>query len=128
MLEDAKAFSGFSVKDMKAAKAFYEDTLGLSVKDGPMGLELSLNGGQTTIFIYQKDDHQPASYTMLNFSVKDIDATVDALTAKGVSFEHYEMAHQDEKGIARGIANHQGPDIAWFTDPSGNVISVLQES
>lgn len=126
MLKDSKAFSGFSVKDQAAAKEFYSQTLGVEVEDGPMGLRLKLRGG-LSIFVYPKEDHQAATYTILNFSVDDIDAAVAELKDKGITFEQYpDMT--DDKGIARGIAANRGPDIAWFKDPSGNILSVLQES
>lgn len=125
MFKDTKAFHGFSVKDTAAAKAFYQDVLGLEVEDGSMGLTLKLAGSVPT-FIYQKDDHIPATYTILNFPVDNIDETIDALTAKGVTFEHYpEMT--DEKGVMRGLSQNMGPDIAWFKDPSGNILSILQD-
>jgi predicted enzyme related to lactoylglutathione lyase len=125
MLKDSQAFSGFAVKDLDAAKAFYGDTLGLDVRTGEMGmLELRLPGGATVI-VYPKPDHVPATYTILNFPVKDADAAVDKLTAAGVKMEQYGNAEmpQDEKGIAR---DPQGPAIAWFKDPSGNILAVLQ--
>ncbi|MBA3724341.1 MAG: VOC family protein [Candidatus Levybacteria bacterium] len=128
MFKDSKAFSGFSVNDIAKAKVFYAETLGLNVEDGPMGnLVLHLTGGNS-IFIYPKDDHTPATFTILNFPVDIIDEAVDTLTKAGVQFEKYEgeMA-TDEKGILRGIAAGMGPDIAWFKDPAGNVLSVLQE-
>lgn len=125
MIKDSQAFSGFAVKDLAAAKKFYGETLGQDVRDGPMGImELHLAGG-ATVMVYPKDDHVPATYTILNFPVTDVDAAVDELTAAGVKMEQYgrpEMP-QDEKGIAR---DPEGPAIAWFTDPSGNIISVLQ--
>jgi catechol 2,3-dioxygenase-like lactoylglutathione lyase family enzyme len=124
MFKDTKAFSGFSVNDLAAAKAFYGQTLGLAVEDSPAGLMLHIAGGNGTL-IYPKDDHTPATYTILNFPVGDIDQAVDALTSKGVTFERYENL-TDERGIARGIASKQGPDIAWFKDPAGNILSVLQ--
>ena len=124
MLKDSQAFSGFAVKDLDAAKRFYGQTLGQDVRDGPMGnLEIHLAGG-ATIFVYPKDDHEPATYTILNFAVDDIDAAVDKLTSAGVTMEQYgrpEM-QQDAKGIAR---DPSGPAIAWFKDPSGNILSVL---
>jgi predicted enzyme related to lactoylglutathione lyase len=125
MLKDSKAFSGFSVNDLVAAKKFYSETLGLMVEENAMGLLLKITGGYV-VFIYQKDNHTPATYTTLNFPVNDIDRAVDELTHKGITFEHYDNM-TDEKGIARGLARHQGPDIAWFTDPAGNILSVLQE-
>lgn len=123
MLKDSYAFSGFSVNDQAAAKEFYGQTLGVGVDDNEMGLQLKITGGNP-IFVYQKDDHTPATYTILNFPVDDIDKAVEELKAKGVVFEHYpEMT--DENGIARGKAANRGPDIAWFKDPAGNILSVL---
>jgi catechol 2,3-dioxygenase-like lactoylglutathione lyase family enzyme len=125
MLSNSKAFSGFSVSDLASAKQFYGGSLGLDVQDGPPGLRLRI-AGRNDIVVYAKDDHVPATYTILNFPVDDIDRAVDELTAKGVSFERYgDMT--DGKGIARGIASGQGPDIAWFKDPAGNILSVLKE-
>lgn len=128
MLRDSHAFSGFSAKDLEAEKEFYGTTLGLEVELSDMGLQLTIAGGNP-IFVYQKDDHEPASFTILNFPVDDIDATVDELTSKGVKFEHYEgfPFDQDERGIARGKAAGMGPDIAWFKDPAGNTLAVLSE-
>jgi predicted enzyme related to lactoylglutathione lyase len=125
MFKDNYAFSGFSVNDLAAAEKFYSDILGLDVNNGEMGMQITLGGG-TTVFVYQKDDHQPATYTMLNFNVDDIDEAVDSLAAKGVSFLKY-AGMTDQKGIARGISANRGPDIAWFTDPAGNILSVIQE-
>jgi len=123
MLKDSYAFSGFSVNDIDAAKEFYGKTLGLEVEDNEMGLKLKVAGGHA-VFVYQKDDHTPATYTILNFPVDDIDKAVEELKAKGVVFEQYpEMT--DEKGIARGKAANRGPDIAWLKDPAGNILSVL---
>jgi predicted enzyme related to lactoylglutathione lyase len=125
MLKDSQAFSGFAVKDLDAAKRFYGQTLGQDVRDGPMGnLEIHLAGG-ATVFVYPKDDHEPATYTILNFAVDDIDAAVDELTSAGVKMEQYGRADlpQDAKGIAR---DPNGPAIAWFKDPSGNILSVLK--
>jgi catechol 2,3-dioxygenase-like lactoylglutathione lyase family enzyme len=123
MLTTTSGFSGFSVNDTQAALAFYRDTLGLDVTDTGMGLELKLAGAH--VFIYQKDDHQPATFTVLNFEVADIDKAVDELAAAGVTLERYEGMYQDDKGIARGKAANMGPDIAWFKDPAGNILSVL---
>jgi catechol 2,3-dioxygenase-like lactoylglutathione lyase family enzyme len=126
MFKDTEAFSGFAVPDVDAAKRFYGETLGLEVSDEEMGvLGIKLGSGQT-VMVYPKDDHQPANYTMLNFAVDDIDAAVDALAAKGVDFERYDGFEQDEKGIARASQlDEPGPDIAWFTDPAGNILAVL---
>jgi predicted enzyme related to lactoylglutathione lyase len=125
MFKDSKAFSGFAVKDIDAAKSFYGDTLGLDARDGPMGmLELHLGSG-AVVLVYPKDDHEPATFTILNLPVNDVDAAVDQLTRAGVKMEHYGPDFgQDDKGIARG---NEGPTIAWFRDPSGNVIAVLDE-
>ncbi|MFH5232685.1 VOC family protein [Antrihabitans spumae] len=128
MLESTKAFSGFSVNDIEAAKQFYGTTLGVAVSEDAMGhLTLTLPGG-TEVLAYPKDDHVPAAFTILNFEVDDIDKAVDALTVSGVSFQRYDAMHQDDKGVMRGIAAGMGPDIAWFTDPAGNVLSVLQNA
>jgi catechol 2,3-dioxygenase-like lactoylglutathione lyase family enzyme len=122
MLADSKAFSGFAVPDIEVARKFYGDTLGLNVEliEGPGLLTLHLAGDRPTL-IYPKPDFEPATYTILNFPVDDVEAAVDELSARGVQFEHYDGFDQDEKGIARG----NGPDIAWFKDPAGNVLSVL---
>ncbi len=126
MFKDSHAFSGFSVNDLVLAKEFYGTILGLNVAEDWMGLTLTIAGG-TTIFAYQKDDHLPATFTILNFPVDDIDQAVDELTAKGIVFDRYDdmPGAQDEKGIMRGKAVDQGPDIAWFKDPAGNTLSVL---
>jgi catechol 2,3-dioxygenase-like lactoylglutathione lyase family enzyme len=123
VLTDSAAFSGFAVPDVQAARQFYADTLGLRVEvDDAMGGMLTLHlGGGTNVLVYPKPDHVPATYTVLNFPVDDVEKAVDELTARGVRFERYDGFDQDEKGIARG----QGPDIAWFTDPAGNVMAVL---
>jgi catechol 2,3-dioxygenase-like lactoylglutathione lyase family enzyme len=122
MLADSKAFSGFAVPDIEEARRFYGDTRGLKVEfiEGPGLLTLHLAGDRPTL-IYPKPDFEPASYTILNFPVDDVEAAVDELTARGVKFERYDGFDQDEKGISRG----NGPDIAWFKDPAGNVLSVL---
>jgi predicted enzyme related to lactoylglutathione lyase len=128
MFQAQAAFSGFSVDDLAKAKDFYTKTLDLKLEDETMGLQLYLpNGGG--LFIYEKEKHHPADFTILNFVVDNIDKAVDELVKLGVKFEHYDNmpAKQDDKGIARGIAAKQGPDIAWFKDPAGNVLSVLQE-
>jgi predicted enzyme related to lactoylglutathione lyase len=124
MFKDTKAFSGFSVNDLAAAKKFYNQTLGLEVEENFAGLMLKIAGGNGTL-IYPKDDHTPATYTILNFPVDDIEQAIDELTSKGVTFEHYE--NTDERGILRGISKKLGPDIAWFKDPAGNILSVLKE-
>lgn len=127
MIKTKAAFSGFSVDDLGKAKKFYTDIVGLKLEDERMGLDFKLPGGGS-LFIYDKDTHKPASFTVLNFVVDDIDETVDALKSKGVKFEQYNDFGQDEKGIARGIAANKGPDIAWFKDPAGNILAVLQIS
>ncbi|HZA26917.1 MAG TPA: VOC family protein [Actinomycetota bacterium] len=127
MFGKSKAFSGFAVDDIGVAKTFYGDTLGLDVSDDVPGL-LTLNiAGGTKIMAYEKPDHTPAEFTILNFPVDDIDQAVDALTQRGVRFEQYEGFEQDEKGIARPEGGQEGPPIAWFKDPAGNVLAVLQE-
>jgi predicted enzyme related to lactoylglutathione lyase len=126
MFADTNAYSGFAVDDMERAREFYGETLGLntSVLDEANGLmTLHIAGGRNTL-VYQKPDFTPATYTILNFPVDDIDEAVDELGRRGVRFERYEGFDQDEKGIARG----PGPAIAWFKDPAGNILSVLQES
>lgn len=127
MLQDSHVFSGFSVDDLAAAETFYGQTLGLDAQADAMGLQLHLPGN-TEVFIYEKADHQPATFTILNFVVADIDAAVAALKDNGVTFEHYDdlPAPQDEKNILRGRAAGMGPDIAWFKDPAGNILAVLQ--
>jgi catechol 2,3-dioxygenase-like lactoylglutathione lyase family enzyme len=125
VLKDSKAFSGFSVKDIDRARTFYKDTLGLDVRDDPMGfLDLALGSGGV-VLVYQKDNHVPAEYTCLNFPVNDIDEAVTWLNDRGVVTKIYDGDFTDERGIARGSASGQGPDICWFKDPDGNVLSVL---
>ncbi|MET9680070.1 VOC family protein [Streptomyces coeruleorubidus] len=123
MFGTTKAFSGFSVNDIEAARTFYGDTLGLRVSEEHGMLFLHI-AGDRDILVYPKEDHTPATYTILNFPVDDIEAAVDELSRKGVRFERYDHLKADDKGIFRG----GGPLIAWFTDPAGNVLSVLQES
>jgi catechol 2,3-dioxygenase-like lactoylglutathione lyase family enzyme len=127
MLTAKSVFSGFSVNDLAQAKDFYTNILGASVEDTGMGLQIKFPGGNT-VFVYQKNDHVPATFTILNFEVVSIDEAVDALTEKGIKFERYDNmpAAQDAKGILRGLASDHGPDIAWFKDPAGNILSVLQ--
>lgn len=128
MKDGKKAFSSFAVNDLAAAKQFYGGTLGLDMKEDEMGLRLNVADGNG-IFIYPKPDHEPAIYTILNFPVDDINSAVDELTSKGVQFEHYDEGQikTDEKGIARGLASGRGPNIAWFRDPAGNILSVLED-
>jgi predicted enzyme related to lactoylglutathione lyase len=123
MFKDTHAFSGFSADDIPRAKQFYGGTLGLNVTDEMGGLALHLGSG-ANVFIYPKDNHVPATFTVLNFPVADVEQAVDQLTEAGVTFERYEGFDQDEKGIARG---GDGPTIAWFKDPAGNILSVLDQ-
>jgi catechol 2,3-dioxygenase-like lactoylglutathione lyase family enzyme len=122
MFTDTKAFSGFAVDDVEKARQFYGETLGLKTSEENGLLTLHIAGDRATL-VYPKPDHTPADYTILNFPVDDIDAAVDELTSRGVSFERYDGMAQDERGIMR----EGGPYIAWFKDPAGNVLSVLQE-
>jgi len=122
MFKTDSAFSSFSARDLDAERRFYRDTLGLDVVDGGMGT-LELNTGSAKVLIYPKPDHEPASFTVLNFPVDNVEAEVDRLSALGVKFEHYEgEIKTDAKGIFRG----NGPTIAWFKDPAGNILSVLE--
>ena len=122
MFENTKAYSGFAVDDVQKARDFYEGKLGLKTSEEHGMLTLHIAGDRATL-VYPKPDHSPADYTILNFPVDDIDKAVDELSARGVRFERYDGFEQDEKGIAR----REGPYIAWFRDPAGNVLSVLQE-
>src|SRR5262245_16333234 len=124
MFKPKKAFSAFSVNDPQKAKEFYSKTLGLEVSEQPAGLELHV-GGDTKIFVYPKPNHTPATFTVLNFPVENIEEAVAELNKRGVRFEKYDQASikTDEKGIFRG----QGPTIAWFKDPAGNILSVIEE-
>lgn len=123
MFKVTKAFSTFSVNDLRKAKDFYGKTLGLDVAENPEGIELRIPGGNN-IFVYPKSDHVPATFTVLNFPVNNVDESVDDLTKRGVQFEHYEgELKTDQKGIFRG----KGPTIAWFKDPAGNILSVINE-
>ena len=126
MFTNTKAYSGFAVDDLQKAQEFYGETLGLKTtvldeENGLMSLELA---GDRPTLVYRKPDFTPATYTILNFPVDDIDEAVDGLAARGVRFERYDAFEQDEKGISRG----NGPQIAWFKDPAGNVLSVLQDT
>ena len=124
MFKDTKAVSSFSVNDLQKAKEFYHGILGIEISEDSMGiLTLHIAGG-SEIFIYPKPNHEPATFTILNFPVGDFDKAVDELVNKGITFEHYEdPIKTDEKGICRG--DSYGPDIAWFKDPAGNILSVL---
>jgi catechol 2,3-dioxygenase-like lactoylglutathione lyase family enzyme len=126
MLTQSKPFSSFSVNDLQKAKAFYQEVLGLEVADNPMGLIELKPDNETKILVYPKADHTPATFTVLNFPVVNIDQSVDELIQKGVTFEQYEGPIQtDEKGISRG---NGGPSIAWFKDPAGNIFSLVSSS
>jgi predicted enzyme related to lactoylglutathione lyase len=127
MFNPKSAFSGFSVDDIAKAKAFYGQTLGLPLNEEGPGLRMQLPGGGA-VFIYSKPDHQPATFTILNFQVASIDEAVDELTRRGVRFEQYDSidgSKTDAKGIVRGS---QGPTIAWFKDPAGNFLSVIENA
>lgn len=125
MFGTTKAFSGFSVNDLQKAKEFYHGKLGIEVSENEMGILTLHLGSGAEVIIYPKPNHQPATFTILNFPVDNIDKAVDELIAKGITFEQYgEPIKTDEKGIVRG--NGRGPDIAWFTDPAGNILSVLE--
>ena len=125
MFRESHAFSGFSTNDTAAARAFYGDTLGLDATEEHGMVTLRLAGGGRVI-IYPKDNHVAATFTVLNFPVKDIDAAADQLIAAGIALERYEGFAQDERGIARPESPEQGPPIAWFKDPAGNILSILE--
>jgi predicted enzyme related to lactoylglutathione lyase len=125
VLKNTKAFSGFSVDDLQRAKEFYGRTLELDVSELPEGLELRVGNG-SRIFVYQKANHVPATFTILNFPVENVDRTVDELTRRGVRFEVYDQG--ELKTDKRGIFTGGGPKIAWFKDPAGNFLSVLEAS
>lgn len=128
MKNTVNTFSGFSVSDIKKAREFYIDTLGLKLADDKMGLDIELPGGGK-LFVYEKPDHQAATFTVLNFVVTNIDEAIEDLKSKGITFEVYDLgngAEQDKTGVLRGLAANMGPDIAWFKDPAGNVLAVLQ--
>ncbi len=125
MFKDSKAFSSFSVNDLQAAKKFYTEVLGLEVSDNPMGIIEIHVSGSANVMVYPKPNHEAATFTVLNFPVEDLEKAVDALIAKGIVFEQYDSEYMktDKKGIVRGDGH--GPDIAWFKDPAGNILSVL---
>jgi catechol 2,3-dioxygenase-like lactoylglutathione lyase family enzyme len=122
LFKTAKSFSSFSVNDLQQAKTFYGETLGLDIAETPEGLEL--HSGDNAVFLYPKPNHTPASFTVLNFQVKDLEEAVDELAALGVTLEHYNLP--DIKTDNRGIFRGPGPQIAWFKDPAGNILSVVQ--
>jgi catechol 2,3-dioxygenase-like lactoylglutathione lyase family enzyme len=126
VLSDTKAIQSFSVDDLGKARSFYHDTLGLDVAEKPEGLEITVGDGNR-IFVYPKPNHQPATFTILNFLVDNVDTAVDKLKSTGVRFEQYDLPDikTDERGIARDTG---GPAIAWFKDPAGNILSVLQRA
>lgn len=129
MITAVSSFTGMSVDSIEKARGFYVDTLQLALDDDSMGLLLELPGGGK-LFIYEKADHEPATYTALNFVVDDIDETIEHLTGHhGIVMERFENlpAAQDEKGVLRGKAAGEGPDIAWFKDPAGNILAVLED-
>lgn len=124
-----KIFNSFSVDDIKKAKKFYNDALGMNVQlEGEMGMSLRFSSGDS-VFIYPKENHQSATFTVLNFVVEDIDKELNHLIKNGIKFEHYHNQElpQDENGIMRGLEKGDGPDIAWFKDPAGNILSLVQE-
>lgn len=125
MFKNTKAFSGFSVNDVQKARTFYSQTLGLEVSEAHGMLNLHIAGGNK-VLIYPKDNHTPATFTILNFPVDNIEQAVDELTKRGVRFEIYNEG--DLKTDAKGISHGQGPKVAWFKDPAGNILSVLQEN
>jgi catechol 2,3-dioxygenase-like lactoylglutathione lyase family enzyme len=128
MLAKSEAFSGFSVPDLEAAKKFYGDTLGVEVAvEDPPGILILKLGGGTNVFAYPKENHEAATFTILNFPVENIKEAVAELTKRGVSFERYEGFEQDENGIAWPEKPEYGPPIAWFKDPAGNILSVLEQ-
>lgn len=126
MPEYISVYSSLAVPDIDTARSFYRDVVGLAVAEEPMGqISIDLRGG-SRVLVYPKPDHVPATYTVLNLVVSDIDAAVDELVSRGIEFERYDGFDQDARGIARGIARDEGPDIAWFADQAGNIISVMQ--
>ncbi|WP_406657223.1 VOC family protein [Methanolobus sp. ZRKC2] len=128
MFKDTKAFGSFSVDDLAKAEAFYGETLGLDVSPEDEGMRIRIAGGMQ-LFVYPKKDHQPATFTILNFPVDDIDRAVDELKARGIVFEHYTgELRTDEKGISRSSFHEKDIDVAWFKDPAGNILSVIRSS
>lgn len=128
MFEQTEAFSGYSVDDIQEAERFYRDVLGCDISIDSMGIELHFPNGHT-VFLYEKSDHEPATFTVLNFPVDDIETAVEDLEVKGIRTLMYEdlPVPQDARGILRGKAAGMGPDIAWFKDPAGNVLSILEK-
>lgn len=128
MFRDVQAFSSYSVNDLEEAKTFYGEMLGLDLEDTGMGLELRFKNGHR-VFIYEKEDHEPAPFTVLNYPVEDINTAVDSLVEAGVVMKRYDgmPGEQDGRGVMRGKAAGMGPDIAWFEDPAGNVLGVIEQ-
>lgn len=126
MFKPLQTYNGFSINDLAAAKQFYSEVLALQVTEEGPGMRIQHVAGGSAI-AYVKDDHEPASYTVMNLEVENIDEAVADLREAGVQFERYDGMQQDEEGIMRGLSSGEGPDIAWFKDPSGNILSVLQE-
>lgn len=126
MFKHTKAFSGFSVNDIQKAKKFYQDILGLEVKDNPMGLIELMIEGSNPVVVYPKTNHTPATFTILNFPVNNIDEAADELIKSGIIFEQYTGdIKTDKKGVCRG--GDQYPDVAWFKDPAGNILSIIEQ-
>lgn len=125
MFKPLQTYNGFSINNLAAAKQFYSEVLGLQVTEEGPGMRIQHLGGGSAI-AYVKDDHEPASYTVMNLEVPNIDEAVNNLREAGVQFERYTGMSQDEQGVMRGLSSGEGPDIAWFKDPSGNILSVLQ--
>jgi predicted enzyme related to lactoylglutathione lyase len=126
MFKDTPVVNGFSTNDIAKAKEFYGETLGFTVEENMGILTLQFGGGGRT-FVYPKPNHEPATFTIMNIIVTDIEKSVDELVAKGVQLEHYDDMHMDEKGIAWGKKADMGPNIAWFKDPAGNILSLLED-
>ncbi len=127
MLKDSRAYSGFAVDDLEKAERFYSETLGVETEliDAENGLMTLHLGGDRPTLVYRKPDFEPATYTVLNFPVDDVEGVVDALSSQGVEFERYEQFEQDERGI---VSEEGAPRVAWFRDPAGNILSILEES
>jgi catechol 2,3-dioxygenase-like lactoylglutathione lyase family enzyme len=126
VFEHSTPFSGFSVDDIEAAKAFYTETMEMQVGESNGMLQLQIHP-DVAVLVYPTKHHRPASYTLLNFPVEDIDAAIEVLRSRGVTMERYDGMPQDDLGVMRGRSTDMGPDIAWFKDPAGNVLSVLQD-
>ena len=126
MLGNTKTFSGFSVDDTATAQTFYSETLGMNVTTNEMGILTLHPQGGGEIIVYPKDNHTPASFTILNFEVDNIDKAVDDLVSKGVTFLRYDNFPQDDRGVMRGAEQNRGPNIAWFNDPAGNVLALIE--